>query len=176
MKTILLIYATLAFFSYTLWIYRKYGVLTSISASINYIKNKFLFTFFIWSVAIPLTITAMIVHPNFFGFFAGGILAFVGAAPCITKDNMEERVHVFGATGGITLGMIYICTINIWYIIVAGLYLLFVTYCVIVDKYCGYEGTNKIKLYISKLKRIYNHTWWIEVVAFVILIVVLWIN
>lgn len=142
---ILLGYSLLAFISYVAFIWIKFGVLSAISDSYYQLTNasKPMFTFFIWSVALPMIIVGVVDTPLM--FFAGAFLSFVGAAPAF-KEEMEGKVHCVGAVGGIGFGFLAMLLFYQSYIIVL-LILGFVAY--------------------ASLKKIKNYLWWIEVVSFI---------
>lgn len=99
-------------FIYTGWIWKKFGVLNSISHSYYKLKNfykdqpgkqfmPYMFTLFMYSLAIPAAVCAFIVSEGhwyqFLGMFSGFPLAFVGAAPNYLEKT-EGWVH-YSATG-----------------------------------------------------------------------------
>lgn len=154
-KLYLMLYATIVFISYVVGVYLKYGVLKSISESYYRIKNKALFTLFIWSVSIP----TIIVGETPLLFFAGALLSFVGAAPAFRED-VEGKVHVVGATGGIILGFASMAFEfhNYW---LAGIMLGFLAFAL--------PKRLPKKLDKEWINGITNYTWWIEIVAFSLL-------
>jgi hypothetical protein len=148
MKTyeiILLAYSALIFFAYLFIVYKRFGILPSISSSYYKLKHKAVFTFFIWSIAIPM----IIIGSSPLMFWAGAFMAFVGASPAF-KHELEGKVHIVGAVGGIVLGFL-----SMW--IEVHLYYLPIIMAV-------------STLYMT-LKPIKNHTWWIEVLAYLLIIV-----
>lgn len=177
---ILLAIAATIFFSYTYgYVYRTVGILKSISDSVYHVKQPILFqlTMMIFPIffMIPALNTAQSWLQEFTGFWAGGLIVLVGVASCIKKgDDLEERLHVIGATGGILLGTIYVATFGWVFITVVILFTLFVMYCHFLPKI--HDKLNEILLtdsrFITKLEYkiaslpiIHNHTWVIEVVA-----------
>lgn len=145
-EIVLLSYSALAFISYLTFIIYKFGFLSAISASYYELRDlsRSLFTFFIWSVALPLMIVGVSETP--FMFFAGAFLSFVGAAPQYKDGGMEERVHNTGAIGGIGFG--------------------FLSMLMVFEHYwlCGVLLGFVILSYLTKFK---NYIWWIEILAFV---------
>ena len=97
-KLILLGYSLLSFIIYLSMIVSKYGVLSSISDIYYEIKNKYTFTLFIWSIALPIAITA----ETGLMFFGAAFICFVGAAPAF-KEKLESKIHKMGALGGVLL-------------------------------------------------------------------------
>ena len=148
----LLIYTLISFMAYWAFIYKKFGILPSISDSYYKlsVKGRVLFTFFIWSVAFPIAI----IGDSAILFAAGAALAFVGAAGAF-RDDLTEKVHVAGAIGGIVIGYIgIIVDLNDYMIPV-----LFIASFI----------------YLT-LKRVKNKTWWIETAAFIGVIISLAIS
>lgn len=139
-QIVLFCYTVIVFISYILYVYFKFGILPSISDSYYKENNKALFTLFIWSIAIPL----MIIGNSGLMFFAGSFLAFVGAAPAF-REELEGKIHVIGAVGGIAFGFASMILDSHQYILPAimVIFTLFFT-----------------------LRKIKNHTWWIEIMAF----------
>jgi hypothetical protein len=148
---ILLLLSMLVFGGYCFYVYKKFGVLTSISESYYQLPEnlKWLFTLVTWGYSIPL----MIVGSTGLAFFAGAFVCFVGAAPGFKTSlpDLENKVHVIGATGGICLAMAFIW-FNLHLYPVPIIMILFTLYAT------------------SKWNKIPNHTWWIEVLAFVLMV------
>lgn len=153
MNIILLCFAVMVALWYLLLVSFSFGICSSISATYNYFSGgrKVYYTLFIWGIAIPL----MIVSNTALGWWAGAVLAIDGAAPATSKDKLQEFLHIFGAGGGIILGMLTLwMNFNLWYlVIIFGLFTAF-----------------------SKWLRYKNHIWWIEVAALVIMITGLFIK
>ena len=105
LNLILLIVSMFIFFGYEYYCFKTMGILSSISESYYHLpeNRQWVFTLVTWGYAIPL----MIVGSTGLMFFAGAFICFVGAAPGFktVTDDMENKVHVIGATGGIILGM-----------------------------------------------------------------------
>ena len=161
---ILLLVSILIFGGYVLYIYETFGVLTSVSDSVYHLPNKWLFSIVMMLFPVPLIIVGINVCPvelQFLPFLAGGFITFVGAAPCIIRDEMEMKVHVVGATGGIILETLFlIFALHMWYF---GLILiLFTLYST--------SKWNKFPFHIA------NHTWWIEILAFILMVLALFIK
>lgn len=147
LNLILLLFSMLIFLFYNLYymVDLKLGVLKSISDSIYHLpKNEtYLFTFFQWGLAIPL----MIVGNTPLMFFSGAFICFVGVANGLARWELEDAIHVVGATGGIALGGASMwIDLKMWYVTV--ILILFTLYTT------------------SKWNKISNHTTWIEVLAY----------
>lgn len=150
---IVLFFTMLAvFISYVSFIWIKYGIQESISASYYVLPRKLnlLFTLFCWGFAIP----AMIIGNTALMFLAGAGIAFVGAA-AQTKFKMTRTVHLIGAISGILLSQVAtIVDYKMWYLSV--IYLI-------------------IGLPILFLDKKHN-VWWLEIMAFISICVVLGIK
>lgn len=146
-NTILLLISAVIFVSYTQYIAFKYGIQKSISESYYRLKeNKeslAIFTLALWGFAIPVIIVGGSMG-SFWLFFAGALITLVGAAPGFKDLLMEYKAHMFGAYGGVLLGMVGIAFLG-----QIGLVLSFIT------------GSIIIRLAIK------NYIWWVEVAAFV---------
>jgi hypothetical protein len=134
----------LVFVSYVSFIWIKYGVQSSISASYYALPKQynFLFTLFCWGFAIPAIIAGIDVTPLI--FFAGAGICFVGAAAQI-NDSWIYKIHAAAAIAGVGFSQLAILFgYNMWHVnaISASLMIL-------------------IGLLLKK-----NKTWWIELVAF----------
>ena len=131
------------FISYVSFIWFKYGIQKSISASYYVLPEnlRFLFTLFCWGFAFPAIILGVEVTPLM--FFAGAGICFVGAAAQI-NEKFVYRIHMVAAISGIIFSQLAIFFgyhmpwLNIASVVLAGLSLL------------------------SKK----NYFWWIELVAF----------
>lgn len=126
---------------------KKYGVLPSVSESWYKLPNqyKILFTLFVWGLAIPL-----FFYGNIWFALGAGFLSFVGAA---TQFKMTvantDKIHYIGAMGGILLSLIGIA-VKWSNLIPLGLFL--------------------ISTLVLKLSKMKNETWWIEMVAFFLIL------
>jgi surface polysaccharide O-acyltransferase-like enzyme len=146
-NTILLSWIVLLFISYVSFILLKYGILDSISES--YYKedkhSKFLFSAFIFGLSIPF----MIIGGTTLMILAGLFLSFAGIARAY-KEEFAGTVHIIGATGGISLGYASMwIDFHLWYLpIIMGLFAL-----------------------LSTLFKLKYHTWWIEILAFILVII-----
>ena len=151
MEKLLLSISTLAFFGFVIMIWIRFGLLSSISDGYYYLnRQKHLFAIAMVGVGLPVTIqsdTGMI-------FFAGLFICMAGAAGYIRED-FTEKLHIVGATGGITLSMV-----SLW--IDYGMWWVSLGFAVI--------------SFLLTFFRINHSSWWIEILAFVSVILVLWGN
>lgn len=132
------------FLSYVGFIWIKYGIQKSISASYYALPEnlRFLFTLFCWGFAIPAIILGVEVTPLM--FFAGGGICFVGAAPQIFEKDVY-RFHMIVAISGIVFSQLAIFF---------GFHMLWLNLVSI--------GLAGIIPFIFKK----TYFWWIEIVAF----------
>ena len=145
------------FFSYVSWITIKYGIQTSISESYYKLPRKFqwLFTIVTWGYAIP----AIMIGVPYSGlaFLAGAGICFVGASPAFRSDDpnehtMEGIVHTIGAIIGVVASQILISFVfGQWWNTVAFIALSGLTFL------------------IPKMKK--NITWWVEIYAFLSIVI-----
>jgi len=86
-------------------------------------------------------------------FFAGAFICLVGAAPAF-RDDFTSKIHSIGAIGGISLAMVSLwIDYGYWYVSV------------------GFA----VMTFLLTFFRIKYHTWWIEILAFVCVLGVLFI-
>lgn len=114
---IILILQILTFIIYVGLIFKKFGVLPSISQSYYEFKGKGYFTLFCYFLALPMIAYSKGFYPEVATegdytvfFFLGTLLAFTGAAADFRRDNISNVVHLSGV--GITvlsvlLGLIF---------------------------------------------------------------------
>lgn len=135
------------FVAYIAYIWTKYGVLDSISESYYVLPNpiKHLFTFFLWTIAVPMMfIVNSVDHADWWLFGSCACLVFCGAA-AEYKNNLTNVVHFIGAGGGIIFALAGLVHQGI-----AAPLILMVATIVVLYKY-----------------KVSNKTWWIEIAAFV---------
>jgi len=135
---------TVVFALYTLYIVKKYGVLSSISESFYALPESkgYLFTLFIWGVSLPIMLLANI---SALFFLAGCLLMFVGAANSYRDEGgYASKIHGAGATGGIVMALLALVWVKIyWPIILATIASVWI-----------------------KRSKIKNITWWVEIACF----------
>ena len=153
MNLILFIAALVVFFTYLLYTGLKFGILPSISASAYVVKPRILFTLFLWILGALMF--AIGLTPLMFGAMA--FLAFCGTAGWGMEDTdpLQDKIHVVGATGAIILGFVSLGTDFHMYWLSAPM--------IIFAGYCMYFN-GKIKGIEIK-----NTTYYIEVVAFLLI-------
>jgi len=154
MTTICLIIAIAVFVGYNLPIALKYGIQRSISATYNLFDDpwrKSLYSWFIVGIGIPLAIA----FSKPIGIAAGILLCIDFAAPSCRRDKLQEFLHTFGANAGMGLGMVaLIVYYHQWLPVFA-----FIIFTVASIRF--------------KMK---NHTYWIETLAFAIVVLGIIIN
>lgn len=129
------------FVTYVAYIYQQYGVLTSISASTDYLPKdrRYLFMFFCWALALPMFFHGM----GLTWAFAAGGLFFTGITLNHSDDrSMDKKIHVYATLAAITLLFLGVLIKGYWMIPT-----FFVLSC----------------LPVLKTK---NEIWWIEILAF----------
>lgn len=142
------------FCSYIGFIWKKYGVLPSISDSWYHLpdKQKILFTFFCWLFAFSV----IFLGNTPLMFFAGSGIIFVGAAAAF-KEQLSRQVHLTGAVVAITASQLSIY----FYYNLLYLNIIFISLSL---------------LFILLNKWIHNKIWWIEIVAFASIVYAIAIN
>lgn len=143
----------LIFLLYVGFITYKFGVLPSISDSwyeLKPLKLGFLFTLFCWSIGFLLVTYSGYTNTPFF-FLSGAGLCFVGVATAFKiKKSTERRIHVIGANVCVLSALVGLWVdFHLWYFL--PLFLL----CYL----------------ILKLLKIKNIIWWVEITAFVLILI-----
>ncbi len=144
LNLILIAIQVVVFFSFLSYVYKKHGILDAISDSYYKLKRKNLFVLFCWGIGIPM----IFITPYVLFFLAGSGMVFLGAAARY-KDRITATVHIIGAISGIVLALMGLWVhYGMWWplVVMIVLYLL---------------------LRLLKLK---NFTWWIESLAFVVIV------
>lgn len=150
---------TIAFMIYMVWIVVEFGIQPSISDSFYALRKKYgasslipwLFWLFLINISWPLF---PLLKFNGFAFFAMAGIILVGATAQYRRGKSTEIPHVAGAVGGITLtfisiGMVFGGWAWVWlpaYILVLGM---------------------------LNIINIPNYEWWIEVMAFFMVVIAL---
>jgi hypothetical protein len=146
----------LIFVTYVAYITNRFGVLPSISESyykLNESRQGYFFTIFCWALAVTMVLKADNSSPLY--FYSGVGLAFVGAATQFkwTKAG-TDIAHYLGAFIGIECALIALWVeSNIW----PQVLFTFITAIIVLFK-------------------IKNATFWIEIVAFVSIIIGLFLK
>jgi hypothetical protein len=157
-----LIWMLLSFSIYIFWIIVKFGVQPSISDSFYALQDKYgagsltpwLFWLFLINVAWPIF---PLMHFSGFAFFAMAGIILVGAAARFRSGKSTETPHVVGAVGGtglafLAIGIVFGGWAWLWlpaFVIAAGV------------------------LQLIKLK---NKIWWVEILAFIMIIIALFVH
>ncbi len=144
-KTSCLIVSFLIFVNYLLHVYKKFGILKSISASYYRVKNRF--RFFVWGITLPMFVFA--TNPFKPMIFVGLVFVFsVGIFANFRKRNIMY-LHMIGASVGIALVILGLA-------IHEGIFILPVV--MIIGSLIIYFATKK-------------YVYWIEVLAFLLCII-----
>ena len=148
----LLLTSTVAFAGYIVLVLSKCGILPSISDSYYCLSSQLnpLFTFFTWGLALPI----MIVAETPLMFFAGAFICIVGASRNF-REKFEGTVHVASAIIGVGLG-----TLSLIFEFRTPL-----TAAVII-----------LVTAILSIFKVKNKTWWIEITAFAMILLSLYLT
>ena len=132
------------FVSYVLFVYFKYGVLTSISTSWYRLppKQKILFYFFCISIGILL-----LFQDNLFFFLSGAGIIFTGTAAAY-EEKMTNIVHFSGAVICIVMALLGLSIDHQIYFPLLSIPI-------------------SLVIFLAKTK---NFLWWIEIVCFLFII------
>lgn len=152
---------------YLLYVYFKYGMTISISATYKHLKGleRLWFSATLVSIAIPIMIVGIESVPENLSevlfFLAGSLLCLVAASPKFWSGKMELTAHLLGSYGSISLGMIacLVYFFNPPAIFYVGIYGLFV-----------------LSQFFMKWMRLPNHIYWVEIGAIIIILTILSIN
>lgn len=146
----LLIASLAVFVIYLVTMYLLHGMTKSVSATYYELRYKWVFTMVLWGFSIPLIIAA--AEPLI--FLAGAAICFVGAAPGVEK-KMERRWHVRSSYIGIIVGLVALWVhYGFW-------------------EPMAIQAAFTIPAKFGKLK---NHTYWIEVLAFALVWISVFLN
>jgi len=157
-----LVWMLLCFSLFINWIIAKFGIQPSISDSFYALEEKYgkgslvpwLFWLFLINISWPLF---PLLNFSGFAFFAIAGLVLVGAAAQFRLGRGTEIPHIIGAVGGIMLAFLSIGFVfKGWAFAWLPAYLLSV----------GFLNLIKIK----------NYTWWIEIFAFIMIILALFVH
>ena len=157
-----LIWMIAAFVIYIGWIWIKFGIQPSISDSFYALQDRYgkgslipwIFWLFLINIAWPLF---PLLNFNGFAFFSITGLVLVGAAAQFRLGKGTEIPHIIGALSGIILaflsiGIVFKGWAFAWlpgYLLLVGLF---------------------------NLIKIRNYTWWVEIVAFIMIILALFVH
>lgn len=113
-RTISLFLLVTIFCQYIYFIYIKFGILNSISASFYKVKN--MFRFFVWGIS--LCVVPFAIHEFKLLMILGIImLGSVGGFARFNRDQLRFKIHMIGAIGGISLLFISLWIyFDIWFI------------------------------------------------------------
>jgi len=133
--------------SYLMYIVKGFGVRPSISESyyILHEKRRWMFWAFCWGVSLPF----FFIYPNIWFFLAASFFMLVGAATAYRLNKLTRIPHVIGASATIIFAFI-----GIW-----------VVYGTPIPAIC--------MIIISGVfwdRAIKNLTWWVEVLALLLII------
>lgn len=147
----------LIFVTYVTYISSRFGILPSISEShyrLNRFRQGYFFTLFCWTLAVTMVLESYESSPIY--FFSGVGLAFVGAASEFKWTGANTHIiHYLGALVGIVLPLVALYThSNMWF--PSALFAL-----------------SAIVILLFKIK---NAIFWIEIFAFLFIIIGLFLR
>jgi hypothetical protein len=146
----LLITSAAIFVIYLVTVYLLYGMTKSVSATYYELRYKWVFTMVLWGFSIPLIIAAS--QPLI--FLSGAAICFTGAAPGV-DEKMERNWHIGSSVAGIIIGLL-----ALWI-------------------HYGYWEPVAIQLAFTvpaKIGKMKHHTYWIEVLAFALVWISVFMN
>jgi hypothetical protein len=157
-----LLWMTVAFMAYLIWIVVRFGIQPSISDSFYALREQYgesslipwLFWLFLINISWPLF---LLLQFNGFAFFAMAGIILVGAAAQFRRGKSTEIPHVVGAVGGIALAFL-----SIGFVFGAWAWIWLPAYIMVVG--------------ILNIVRITNYDWWIEVMAFIMIVIALMVH
>lgn len=162
-----LIISLTVFWLYFIYTVYRFGVLSSISATVDKLKSPILFSMFEWGISIPIIYYAY-NNDMFLLAISGLLIMGVGFFPALkkTKTKKQEALHVFCATVGIFLAYAGLAIESIeWKLFYKSMFFwALILYLIL---FVAYIPINGIK------KGLKNHTTWIEFYAFNIIILTL---
>jgi hypothetical protein len=156
MKELLLI-SFLTISTYLIYVAVKYGIQKSISETYYTIGKKGWFTLIIWGMIIPLMIVGIEITDSFLIFLGGAAIVFVGASPAFKSESLEKAVHFISSYLGV--GFVILATIFTFNFIILG-----IVYAILI----ALTFTQKLK--------INHHIWWIEISAYLLILIQIIIN
>jgi hypothetical protein len=113
-KNIALLVAIIDFAIYVSYIWGKYGVQPSISASFYDLPERYniYFRFYIFILSLAVITSGFGWKTPLF-FISGTLLSMVGIFPDLFKNKTKHILHLIGAIGGITVAIIGLSTLNL---------------------------------------------------------------
>jgi hypothetical protein len=152
---------------YLLYMYFKYGMTISISATYKHAKGleRLWFSATLVSIELPIMIVGIEAVQNDVSevlfFIAGSLLCLVAASPAYWSNKMELTAHLIGSYGTISFGIIacIVYLFNPVTILLTGIYALFVI----------------SQFFINKLK-LPNFKYWLEIGAIIVVPLILYLT
>lgn len=166
---IYLIISNIAFWLYCIYAWKTVGVKSSISDTYFHIKHPVLFRLFIFGVSVPLMLYSY--NDNTGLLIAASLISWVGIAAGSRdheNDKIENRNHVIGATGGILAAYV---SFGIEFVEWALFYKDLFFWAIVAFLISAF-----IIMPVGKKKGVKNHTTYIEIAAYYIIIITLMIH
>ncbi len=149
-ELILIIFSLISWTSFVTYISIKYGVQKSVSDSFYAKKHDFIFPIAIIFTAMPMMGVGAITNSIWLQLSAL-FMATVAATPKF-KNKQEGIIHVIGALGAIIFGMLHILSVDF------RLITQYVAILIIIISYI-----------LFRVFKLNNLTWWIENVAYYVI-------
>lgn len=142
------------FVAYILFIMKKYGVQKSISHSWYKLGSHwYLFTLLTWGLGLPL----IWMDKSDLLSVSGILMCLVGIAGAIKMDDVIHIIHYTASACAIIFCFVYLSVhVSIWPVIVMAAFILFILIR---------------KAAFSELTPFKNPIWWIEIVAFSLIMI-----
>ena len=149
MSLIVLISQFLIFYGYVFYVYKKFGILSSISDSYYSLPDtqKLLFPMFTWALGITLFLIGYETHLYWY-FISAALISLVGVASQFKLDTFVNDIHLISAATSIICTMVGLMIQHVYFPMPIAVLLILYLY----------------------LKNIPNHIWWIEVVSYTLII------
>ena len=154
MNYFLLGFSVVIFTTFVALLWRKYGILNSISAGFYKLpeKQRWIFTLALWGFSIPIIVFGGLNNAELL-FLAGGAIVWTGAAAAYNSSDLELKIHITSAMAGVIVGLAHlVINLHLYYLVGGATVIAFIIY-----------------------KRSKNYTWWLEILYFYTIIIgLLW--
>lgn len=158
-QLIALFISLFVFVGYLVFCYNRFGYISYSISSTFYDftgKLRYLYTLFMITFAFSL----FIAGGTLLLYFATILMIATGVAADTRRDKLTGIIHYIGANVGILLGLLSLfIDFGLWWLSVIGV-------CGILFVWLPYMKS--VKKYFQWLPKVDNHTYWIEVIAFIV--------
>ena len=149
---ILMLISLVLFDGYLIYVVTKYGISRSISRTYYYLNKTDRWVFI--AVQIGFSVPLILTFESHLLTMGATFICFSALAADTRTHETTMKIHTIGATGGIILGMATMLEFGFWWIPALFFPVAF----------------------IFMKTRIKNHTWWIEVIAYHLVILGLFLE